>query len=800
MTTTPIDFESTLSPGDLGFDPYVRWLEIEAPARPLSAYQLLELPLFESRPDRIRGAYERQKQRLRSNGPGPGDPAWTEIDRELSAAHDVLTDVKVRPLYDARLRRDQNRRPAPSAEQTKGAVVCTCGQSVAPGAVFCGKCGQSVWRCCPGCQTVNASAERYCSACGGDVDQLEQRLVEKTRDKLNEAERDLTENKFKKASTTLHDLALMSDHRVSAEADAAFALLQSIQEREQAAAGALNNACDAAEEAIRGGEYQHALELLDSVPAGMRNDRFRALQNRCQARIAEIEDLENEISDHLSAKDYGRLGETLQRLHELNPHHGKSQKLAADLAVRFQRKAKESLKAGKGATALTLLRTIPPFVQDEQWQKLEKAARLQSLLMNEVQQTQLVTKEWVALGQKIVEALPGSETVASIVGEISQHATAGGVGTFFPKGQPASRIQLDFLGGFPGFEVAADVEPVLAAHLGEFAVAAGVALMHFPPYGQGVNLCPKRKSWNVFSKKKSGEVIGIDIGHSSAKWIHLSKEDDKIAVRGAEIHPLTAEGEKERIEEAQGALSEFLSERSGAAVALAIPPTVTMLKNVSLPTMDAKKIASAMELELPRQFPIDPEELYCHYVAIEPAEGKTMQTIQCAAVRKRHVDPYLTAVQQCKMTVDYVQDDSSALANLVRAVTQGAADARQWLLVHCGAESTHLVYNSPQGLKTRHVPFSARALNQALAHTFRLTHEQADLVRRQPTRSKNPAALLSCLSDAFGDLESDMARTMEIWRRELERPIELQHCFFSGGAIRTVCLAGRVARILNREA
>lgn len=88
----------------MGFDPYVRWLGIRDPHRPLNHYQLLGLPMFESNLQVIAAAAERRMQEVRAHQSGPHAETAQRIFKELSVARKCLLDPEKRAAYDARLR------------------------------------------------------------------------------------------------------------------------------------------------------------------------------------------------------------------------------------------------------------------------------------------------------------------------------------------------------------------------------------------------------------------------------------------------------------------------------------------------------------------------------------------------------------------------------------------------------------------------------------------------------------------------------------------------------------------------
>lgn len=86
------------------FDPYHRWLGISRKHQPPNHYRLLGLETFESNPEVIRDAAERQMAHVRSYQLGPHRDLSQRILNELAAAKACLLDAETKTTYDAGLR------------------------------------------------------------------------------------------------------------------------------------------------------------------------------------------------------------------------------------------------------------------------------------------------------------------------------------------------------------------------------------------------------------------------------------------------------------------------------------------------------------------------------------------------------------------------------------------------------------------------------------------------------------------------------------------------------------------------
>ena len=97
------------------FDPYWKWLGIPPAEQPPNLYRLLGIGLFESDPDVISNAADRQMVHVRSFQRGKHSEFSQRILNELAAARVCLLDPARRAAYDEQLRQWMGRAAAPRA-------------------------------------------------------------------------------------------------------------------------------------------------------------------------------------------------------------------------------------------------------------------------------------------------------------------------------------------------------------------------------------------------------------------------------------------------------------------------------------------------------------------------------------------------------------------------------------------------------------------------------------------------------------------------------------------------------------
>jgi hypothetical protein len=104
------------------FDPYLHWLGIRDPQRPPNHYRLLGLEPFETDPEVILNAADRQMMHIRRFQGGKHSLESQQVLNELAAAKICLLDAEKKANYDASLR----------AKPTPPPIVRPSGAAVPP--------------------------------------------------------------------------------------------------------------------------------------------------------------------------------------------------------------------------------------------------------------------------------------------------------------------------------------------------------------------------------------------------------------------------------------------------------------------------------------------------------------------------------------------------------------------------------------------------------------------------------------------------------------------------------------------
>jgi hypothetical protein len=108
------------------FDPYLNWLGIRDPKRPPNHYRLLGIDLFESDPEIISVAADRQMAHVRTFQTGKHSALSQRLLNEIAAAKLCLLNPAKKAEYDAMLRAEEAARACPAAPPVAASPPPVC--------------------------------------------------------------------------------------------------------------------------------------------------------------------------------------------------------------------------------------------------------------------------------------------------------------------------------------------------------------------------------------------------------------------------------------------------------------------------------------------------------------------------------------------------------------------------------------------------------------------------------------------------------------------------------------------------
>lgn len=299
---------------------------------------------------------------------------------------------------------------------------------------------------------------------------------------------------------------------------------------------------------------------------------------------------------------------------------------------------------------------------------------------------------------------------------------------------------------------------------------------------------------------KDKPVFGFDIGRSSLKIMQLSHTkkgvvvdgygtiafDPKALVNGVVVDPeIIIKAAHELIEK------QMVGKLTTANVAVSLPNAYSFSRIITLPKMDAKDLASAIELETSQSIPLPIENLYYDYEVMKAVDEQT-QEVHLAACPKTIIDSYMGVFEALGLEVELIESNISAVT---RMVIQAEAHDVTTLIVDFGSTACDLsVYDGSTIRITSTVDCSGDAITKMIADKLKLTEQQAHSIKTRYGLevSKKQAAILDAVSPELDKLTNEIRKVIRYFNERNEGKNTIGQIIVLGGGANLPGLSGYI--------
>jgi type IV pilus assembly protein PilM len=277
----------------------------------------------------------------------------------------------------------------------------------------------------------------------------------------------------------------------------------------------------------------------------------------------------------------------------------------------------------------------------------------------------------------------------------------------------------------------------------------------------------------VFSNRKKGSLIGLDITTSSVKLIELQRSGREYLVEAyaAEPTPASSINEKAIVDaEAVGEAIRRAVKRSGTRakeVAIAISGDAAITKVIQMPkNLNESDMEGQVELQADQYIPFPMEEVSFDFEVVgESARDPDMLDILLVATRTENVEQRNAAVQAAGLSARVVDVEAFAVENACQLLTHQMTDAgadRYVAIVDFGASTTTFsVLHDLRVIYTRDFAFGGQQLTEEIMRTYGLSMEDAGRAKKEGGLPSNyqPEVL-----DAFmDDMSQQVSRSLQFF-------------------------------------
>ncbi|HIQ21017.1 MAG TPA: type IV pilus assembly protein PilM [Planctomycetes bacterium] len=318
---------------------------------------------------------------------------------------------------------------------------------------------------------------------------------------------------------------------------------------------------------------------------------------------------------------------------------------------------------------------------------------------------------------------------------------------------------------------------------------------------------------------KSDAVWGIDIGSCSLKAIRCrpgNRETQLVAdafdyIEYPQILTQPGANAEELVAEA---LSQFLSRNPvrGDRVAIAVPGHSGLVRFITLPPVETKRIPDLVRFETKQQIPFDLDEVVWDYHQMSGGmveEGFALDTeIGLFAMKREQVDRSLEPFQKAAVEVDLVQLAPVALYNyLVFDQMPDLPPPDEFdpenpppsvVVLSMGTEATDLVVSNGFRVRQRSIPLGGNHFTKALTKELKLTFAKAEHLKRNATSAPDPKAVFQAMRPVFNDLLTEIQRSIRYFNT-LDRKMQIEKVLALGNATKLPGLTRYLAQNLGCE-
>ncbi len=295
------------------------------------------------------------------------------------------------------------------------------------------------------------------------------------------------------------------------------------------------------------------------------------------------------------------------------------------------------------------------------------------------------------------------------------------------------------------------------------------------------------------------KTFGLDISDRSLKIAKLGIKKDFISLLsfGEEKIPsgVIIEGEikneKALADIIRSVLDKVQGERLDTRYAIvSLPEEKAFLKIIQMPKMESDDLEGAIKFEAENYIPMPISDVYLDFQIITPLKDHLDHLdILLAALPKKVVDPYLSALKQAGVRVKALEIESLAIS---RAIVKNEASPAPVLLIDFGETRTSFIVFSGYTLRfTSSIPVSSSKFTEAISKTLKVGLDEAEKLKIEKgliidSKSDGRAifeALIPSLTDLLEQIKAHIRyyQTHALHEHLLTSEKNISKIIFSGG-------------------
>jgi type IV pilus assembly protein PilM len=299
----------------------------------------------------------------------------------------------------------------------------------------------------------------------------------------------------------------------------------------------------------------------------------------------------------------------------------------------------------------------------------------------------------------------------------------------------------------------------------------------------------------LFQKKK--DVIGIDIGSSSVKMVHLKEAKGSYQLAGLGLTTLPAEAIVDNaimdsssiVDVVKGLVeSQKLKTKN---VATSISGHSVIIRKIQLPIMTEEEMEASIQWEAEQYIPFEISEVNLDFQILGPdANDASLMNVILVAAKKDFVNDYVALFKECGLNPQVMDIDCFAVEN-VYEINYGSNEDEIVALIDMGANSMNVnVLRGGMSVFTRDIQVGGSAYNEEIQKRLGLNNEDAEI-------AKLGGEVADVTAESVAEVMEDATESLT---QEVQRSIDFFSATSSDEKVQKVFITGGVSKVAGVKA
>ncbi|MEJ2472163.1 MAG: type IV pilus assembly protein PilM [Desulfuromonadales bacterium] len=288
--------------------------------------------------------------------------------------------------------------------------------------------------------------------------------------------------------------------------------------------------------------------------------------------------------------------------------------------------------------------------------------------------------------------------------------------------------------------------------------------------------------------QKSKDLVGIDLGSSSVKMVHLKEAKGGYQLAGLGLALLPPEAIVDNaimdsnsvVKIVKGLVeSQRLKTKN---VATSVAGHSVIIRKIQLPVMTDEEMEASIQWEAEQYIPFEISEVNLDYQILGPdADDASMMNVILVAAKKDFVNDYVALFKECGLNPQVMDIDCFAVGN-VYEVNYDINDDEIVALIDMGASSMNVnILKGGMSVFTRDIQVGGSAYNEEIQKRMGLNNEDAEIVKLGgQVDDVSPEDLAEVMNDATESLTQEIQRSLDFFSATSSDEM-VQKVFITGG-------------------